>query len=367
MRVLMTTDTIGGVWTFTQELASGLLERACAVTLVSLGRTPSETQETSIRELEHRWCNAFRFYSLDVPLEWMQDNEYAYAQAAAVLMEMLQDFSIDVLHSNQFCFGALPCAAAKVVTAHSDVFSWAKSCRGEVLEETAWLQRYRQLVDQGLRDADTVVAPTQWMIHALAETFQLPREVKVIPNGRSIPHMQPKRRKLQAVTAGRIWDEAKGLETLMHVASPFPVLVAGESADTCASRDADKDRVQMLGHLSQTELMTLFSESSIYVCASRYEPFGLAALEAALCGCAVVANDIGSLREVWEDGALYFSGPDSLSHLLQTLHADSVLLEQARERSWRRAQIYGPAKMTDDYLSAFHAVRMCKREMADVA
>ena len=33
MRILMTTDTVGGVWTFTQELAGGLLEQGCAVAL----------------------------------------------------------------------------------------------------------------------------------------------------------------------------------------------------------------------------------------------------------------------------------------------------------------------------------------------
>ena len=55
----------------------------------------------------------------------------------------------------------------------------------------------------------------------------------------------------------------------------------------------------MLGPLAEEDLLALFQESAIYLCTSRYEPFGLAPLEAALCGCAVVANDIESLREVW--------------------------------------------------------------------
>jgi len=37
-----------------------------------------------------------------------------------------------------------------------------------------------------------------------------------------------------------------------------------------------------------------------------YEPFGLAPLEAALSRCAIVANDIPSLREVWGSAAMYF-------------------------------------------------------------
>lgn len=68
--------------------------------------------------------------------------------------------------------------------------------------------------------------------------------------------------------------------------------------------------------------------------AEIYEPFGIAPLEAALCGCTVVANDIASLREVWGDDALYFDGPRSLSMLLHQLNRDKRQLAQTRnERS----------------------------------
>ena len=45
MRILMTTDTVGGVWTFTAELARQLLSRGHAVALASFGREPSEEQQ----------------------------------------------------------------------------------------------------------------------------------------------------------------------------------------------------------------------------------------------------------------------------------------------------------------------------------
>ena len=41
MHVLITADTVGGVWTYTRELACGLLHRGHRVTLVSFGRIPS--------------------------------------------------------------------------------------------------------------------------------------------------------------------------------------------------------------------------------------------------------------------------------------------------------------------------------------
>ena len=44
MHVLMTADTVGGVWTYTQELVSRFIQQGIRVTLVSLGKLPSLQQ-----------------------------------------------------------------------------------------------------------------------------------------------------------------------------------------------------------------------------------------------------------------------------------------------------------------------------------
>jgi glycosyltransferase involved in cell wall biosynthesis len=349
MRVLMTTDTVGRVWTFTQELAAGLLRSGCAVALVSLGRRPSNEQRTWADNLTCAWGTNFRYKALDTPLEWMPRNESAYSDAAPVLMEMARDFQPDLLHSNQFCFGALPLEAPKVITAHSDVLSWAASCRDGKLEDSAWLRRYLALVDSGISGAECVVAPTRWMLHALARNFPLPESTAVVPNGRTLAAAPSAARKLQAVTAGRLWDEAKNTSMLREARSPVPLLVAGES-DASAP-----DHVMSLGPLSQNDLLALFRESSIYICTSRYEPFGLAPLEAALCGCAVLANDIASLREVWSDGALYFSGAESLAELLRDLCDNPERLRAARIQSFQRAGLFTAQRMIKGYLQVFQS------------
>ena len=64
--------------------------------------------------------------------------------------------------------------------------------------------------------------------------------------------------------------------------------------------------MQCAGELSESEMRELLSRAAIYIATSKYEPFGLAPLEAALSRCAIVANDIPSLREIWGDAALYF-------------------------------------------------------------
>ena len=65
MRILMTTDTVGGVWTFTKELALGLLKNGCSVALVSLGRFPSLAQAAWAQEQRETWGARFRYDALD--------------------------------------------------------------------------------------------------------------------------------------------------------------------------------------------------------------------------------------------------------------------------------------------------------------
>jgi glycogen synthase len=368
MRVLITTDTVGGVWTFTRELISGLLQRNCSVALVSLGALPNQEQREWLEAAKRKWTSSFRFAATSVPLEWMQSNRGAYSQAELLLLRIAEEFDPDLLLSNQFCFGALPIEAPRIVVAHSDVLSWADACRGGVLEHSTWLDRYLRLVRDGLRGADAVVTPTHWMMDALASHFALPPERHVMPNGRTVAAPSTGARKLQAVTAGRVWDEAKNISLLCEIESPpMPLLVAGnQKGETCSAPQAHGG-VRYLGEMSEQDLHGLFRESAIYICTSRYEPFGLAPLEAALCGCAVLANDIPSLREVWQEGALYFSDGISLTRLLRHLQSDPKCLAVAQSNSHERALAYSADAMTDGYLALFQQMSCHRPEERNAA
>jgi glycogen synthase len=351
MRLLITTDTVGGVWTYTKELTRGLLARGTAVALVTVGRAPSAEQLQWL----HETSGAFVWEVADVPLEWMSDNGRAYLDAEPVLLRVVSEFEPDLVHSNQFCFGALPLAFPKLLVAHSDVLSWAAACRDHGIQPSPWLDRYCALISAGLQGADALVAPTRWMLDALAANVGVTCATYVVSNGRTIERPRSKR-KLQAVTAGRLWDEAKDLKMLAGADFPFPLLVAGETEYQSSSSPGFPAGTSALGPVAEKDLLSLFAQSAIYLCTSRYEPFGLAPLEAALCGCAVLARDIPSLREVWGSGALYFSDAAGLSHLLHQLARHPVQLWAAQNRSRRRAQKYTAQDMTEQYLSIYQAM-----------
>ncbi len=337
MRLLLTTDTVGGVWTYTRELTEGLLARSHSVALASIGPAPSPEQAAWAASFSPHLPSTFTFTAIDAPLEWQPENSTAYTAAAPGLLALAESFRPDLILSSQFCFGALPLAIPRLVVAHSDVLSWAEACRPEGLEPSPWLDQYRALVQAGLSAATAVLAPTHSMQASLARNFELPARTAVIPNGRTLPSAPSSPRALQAVTAGRLWDEAKNLALLESLyaeqPAPLPIRIAGEHRRSVPT----PSHLDLLGHLAEPDLLALFRSSAIYLATSLYEPFGLAPLEAALCGCAVLANDIPSLREVWGDAALFFHDACSLDHLLRSLIADPAALAAAQHRSHARA------------------------------
>ena len=357
MRLLITTDAVGGVWTFTRELTEGLLACGHAVAHVTIGRAPGSAQADWCEQTARLYGSQFLHETVDVPLEWMAANTSAYDAAEASLLTLAQAFRADLVHANQFCFGALPVGVPKVVTAHSDVMSWAEACRPAGLVESGWLHQYRELVSTGLGGADRVVAPTHWMADTLSRSFGCTKPVHVVLNGRTVPLVDEEQslRKLQAVTAGRWWDEGKDLRVLEGLEAVMPVQIAGEAAFD-GDQATTPSGVTMHGLLSEPSLLALFRQSAVYVATSIYEPFGLAPLEAALCGCAVVANDIPSLREVWGDSAIYFRGAEQLRLLLDRLVAEPDVLRSARLRSRARGLQLSAMKMVDGYLELYTAL-----------
>ena len=103
----------------------------------------------------------------------------------------------------------------------------------------------------------------------------------------------------------------------------------------------------------------LLSRAVIYIAPSKYEPFGLSPLEAALSKCALVANDIPSFREIWGNAAVYFrrDDADSLRDVLMQLHGDPALCLSYADRAYRRAiERYTAEQMVDEYMQLYSAL-----------
>ena len=346
-RVLMTADTIGGVWTFALDLARGLESVGTNIALATMGKKLDSGQRADAEQIPN-----LEIFESDFKLEWMQDPWDDVRRAGDWLLSLEAGLKPDVVHLNTLAHGALPWEAPSIVTGHSCVLSWWAAVKHESAP-SEW-DRYREEVKASLQAADLVTAPSQVMLHELQNLYGLHRDGMVIPNGRDFRCEQRSKEPL-IFAAGRLWDEAKNTAALERIAPrlPWPVYVSGEQRHPDGGV-AMAPSTRSLGRLPAAELAAWYSRASIYTLPARYEPFGLSILEAALSGCALVLGDIPSLREVWGDAALWVAPEDDsqLESALWFLIADETRREEFGARARQRAERFTPERMLEGYLAA---------------
>jgi glycogen synthase len=363
VKVLISTDTVGGVLTYTAELAAALQAQGDEVAVATMG--PRLRRER--RRLLPR-----RVHESDCRLEWMEDPWDEVAAAGRWLLALEEEERPDVVHLCSYAHGALPFRAPKLVVAHSCVLSWWRAVHGG--EAPPSWNRYREETGAGLAAADTIVAPTQAILRQLERDHDFPPgRTAVVHNGTPLP---PGRNGVDApadrpdaaeeepliLGSGRFWDPAKNLAALDAAAAglEWPVVVAGDLRGGEAPRHATST-----GVLGPARLAKLRRRASIYAAPALYEPFGLGILDAAAERCALVLGDIPSLRELWSDAAVFVDprDPEALREALAGLAGDRWLRSALADRAQRRAASYA----IDRAAHAYHRLYETLTATAEVA
>lgn len=103
----------------------------------------------------------------------------------------------------------------------------------------------------------------------------------------------------------------------------------------------------LLGPLPAPALRAAYARCGVFASAALYEPFGLAPLEAAQAGAALVLSDIPTHRELWADAALFVPPRDAEGFARAFASLLDAPGEAARlgARAARRARRYGRARM----------------------
>ncbi|HWC14830.1 MAG TPA: glycosyltransferase family 4 protein [Actinomycetota bacterium] len=337
MRLLMTTDCVGGVWTYSLELVRALQASGHEVVVAAMGGTPTQAQRSEVDA-----ARPHAFEARPYRVEWMQDAWADVDAAGAWLLELASGHDVDLVHLNGYAHATLPWTRPTLVVAHSDVVTWWRAVKRA--DPPATWNRYRTIVADGLAAADVVVTPTRAMLDELARAYGRPRPSLVIHNGRSWEPRSDAAKEPVVAAVGRVWDEAKNIAIAAQAAHdlPWPLLVAGDGQIAGAT---------CLGRIPTNEVAQLFGRASIFVEPARYEPFGLAALEAGLAGCALVLGDIPSLREVWNDAATFVAPDDTeaLAAVLRDLIDDPNRLAHLQRAARERAARYSVGAMASAY------------------
>lgn len=345
-RVLMTADTVGGVWNYCVELARGLQRRGVQTMIATMGPPASQSQRAEAQQIE-----GVTVVESGLKLEWMNEPWAEVDQAGEWLLRLEEQFKPDIIHLNGFSHGALAFEAPKVVVCHSDVISWWQAVKKE--EAPAEYDVYRERVKAGLRGAQAVISPTNAMLQTIIRNFGPVKNAAVVLNGTHSGGYYIGEKENIIFSAGRLWDEAKNISLLSQAASgvPWRVMVAGDPGETRVPLN-----IVGLGKLDHAQMVDLYARASIYAMPARYEPFGLSILEAALSGCALVLGDIATLRELWEGAALFVDpkDPDELQKLLAHLCSDPGARQRLAEKAHYRAMQFSAELMAKRTFEVYH-------------
>ena len=212
----MTTDTVGGVWTYALDLAQALQEYGIDMALATMGPPLEAQQRAAVQQIKN-----ITVFESTFKLEWMEAPWNDVEAAGAWLLELEAVTQPDVVHLNGYAYGALPWQAPTLMVGHACVFSWFAAVN-RTQPSVAW-ERYRREVARGLRAADLVTAPTAAMLSALRTYYGTFAAAPPIYHGRQAASFPPMIKEPCILTAGRVWDAAKNVAALEQVAARLSV------------------------------------------------------------------------------------------------------------------------------------------------
>lgn len=353
-RVLMTVDAVGGVWRYAVDLARGLNQRGIACLLVGAG--PRSGGALAFGSLE---LAGTELVWTDETLDWMADDEAALESMPATLSALAREWRADLLHLN------LPSQAVDVaehlpvlVASHSCVPTWWDAMRGGPLpDEWAWQRRRNR---RGLDRADRVLVPSSSHAAALIKAYGPALRLSMVHNS-TVTMPSDGDKEPFVLAAGRWWDEGKNAATLDLAArsSPWPVVMAGTLAGP-NGQAISIEHARAVGELPPEALLGLMRRAAIFAAPSRYEPFGLAVLEAATQHAALVLADIPTFRELWEGAALFASATDAAAFAaaIARLAEDAALRGQLSAQAARIAHRFTPARQLEGVFGAYAGAMM---------
>jgi glycosyltransferase involved in cell wall biosynthesis len=119
-----------------------------------------------------------------------------------------------------------------------------------------------------------------------------------------------------------------------------------------------RDRVIILGNLSDQDLRCMYQMCSILVFPSVYEGFGIPILEAMAAGCPLALSDIPVFREITQDQCNYFSPTDAqaMADAIETVLTASSEREYLVEYGRKRVRAFDFGGLAEQLIKLYRSL-----------
>lgn len=219
-------------------------------------------------------------------------------------------FAPDVIHAHSF-FAGLVARLSRGRRSGAPVIVYCPHGWSFDIAAPGWQRRLLEHVERALsRNCAAVIAISDHEARQ-ARRIGIPDDkIRQVTNGISAapPPAVPARwddDRLKILFVGRL-DHQKGFDVLLAAVSGAPARFSVKAAGAAVAGGTEgkniPDGVELLGWLDRSAIEGVLQQADMVVMPSRWEGFGLAALEAMRAGKPVVATRVGGLPEIVEDG-----------------------------------------------------------------
>ena len=372
-----------GIGNYVRSLVDAMLEQDASnqYTLLTSGRPPRERPFPEAKNARGR--------SLIIPDRYLNVLWYRWRLPISATFFTGQ---IDVYHGPDFVLPPLNGHTHKIVTVHDLAF--IEHPEYAVPQLAAYLKK---VVPEAVAAADVVASISHTTRQTLIDHFHTPPEkITIVPNGiRSyfrritdpvlleatrhkfglksplvlgVGTQQPRKNHLGLIKAFH-----KAASSNNRQARPAMLALAGgsgwlyEDTQRVVTELKLEKKVRFLGHVSDLELMLLYSLADVFVFPSFYEGFGVPPLEAMACGTPVITSNTSSLPEAAGDAALLVDPhkPGEIAKAITGVLENPSLQEELRQKGYKQAARYSWQKSARKMLAVYQQVYEGKTQFHD--
>lgn len=176
------------------------------------------------------------------------------------------------------------------------------------------------------------------------------------------PNLWPVSSSLKLLFVGR-FDRQKGVDVLFDalrsLGSSVHAVVVGSPVLSDLSSVDPPENATLVGWLSRADVIPLYAQADLLVVPSRWEGFGIIAIEAMRSGCPVLASRVGGLSEVVEDGVTgILVPPDSSDSIVSAIRSVSrdVLRKMGQQGRLRYELFFSADKMNSKIVDLYRSL-----------